>query len=148
MVVSKKFSALKSPQEAIVHHPIVICGLGSSVAHLLKPEHICLLFLIKKRDIKLDPRVSADWAFPLLCNTLTHRLPLPPQHSCPPVISPPLHTHFLLSFYHCPLLLCWVYYRVWCLHVCALQGMTLFLDIDWSRCCSSETQSSHFLFCS
>lgn len=78
MVVSKKFSALKSPQEAIVHHPIVICGLGSSVAHLLKPEHICLLFLIKKRDIKLDPRVSADWAFPLLCNTLTHRLPPPP----------------------------------------------------------------------
>lgn len=82
----------------------------------------CLLFLLKKRDIKLDPPVSAAWAFPLWCGSVTLRLPA--GIFVPPVITSLQHAHFLYRG-----LLNVVYCQVWGLYVCTTS--------DQCRCCSS-----------
>lgn len=81
LLPNNTFSALNPPQEAIVPHWIAICG--RIICHT-STRHISPLPSLphKKREIKLDPPLSAAEAFPLRCDSVTRWLSS--RHSCPP----------------------------------------------------------------
>ncbi len=139
---------MKAPQEAIVLHSIAICGqIFQSIYLRGAISCLCSLFLIKKEN-KTWSSCICRRAFPLRCDSVT--LWLSPRHSCPPVIIPLLHTHFLQSLIIPMSLLCQVHY---------LSAVSVSLSVKWlckasdrctytddSKWCFSEAQSSHFWF--
>lgn len=89
----------------------------------------CLLFLLKKRDIKLDPPVSAAWAFPLWCGSVTIWLP-------PGILAPPPQWSLLyntLTFFGL-----FLYRGLLKALLSGLGSLLVCTNSDQCRCCSSD----------